>query len=735
MKNIVILFISSLILFCSCTNNEPTQEISMEWLYSDAGKSIGAIYRSEWIDNNLLYLMDMREPKERRTILTLDPIAPNKIKPLIDKEKVVKNLMTLINRNDTTMYLDWPSSFSSGGEYGLYIYEEDIFVLDIKSEIFIRITDTPDKEKSARFSPDGNQIAFVRDNDLFIYHIKKKKEKQLTFDGSETILNGTVSWVYWEEIFGRQDIGYWWSNDSKSLAFLQTDESPVTKMHYVHWKPEEPKLITQRYPKAGTKNPIVKLGIIEINNPQTKWVDLDPFEYFCRLKWLPDNKQISVQTMNRAQNKLDLFFVDRLSGKNIDKIITEVDSGWVNINDDLYFLNNSFIWQSERNGYAHLYQFSYSGKLINQITNGDWALRSSGGPFWLRQSVVNIDKENGFIYFTSLKESSIERHLYRSSFDGKTIEKISKESGVHKINFSDNGKYYLDIHSDTKSPPTLVLYNNNGEKLHALIDHRPEIIRDYDLQTPELFTIPTKDGFLMPAQILKPKNFIKTKKYPIIFHVYGGPAAPTVFNQWQGHSLFYDNMLLEMGYLVVKFDHRASTAKSKKLENRVLNMMSGPVEREDIVDGINWLKSQSYVDQNRVGIWGWSGGGSFTLNMMTNTKEFKAGVSVAPVTDWHYYDTKWTEFAMKRPIDNPNGYEQTSFIKSAKNLHGSLLLVHGTYDDNVHPQNSWHFIDELVEANIQFDMMFYPMRKHGIADDAARIHLYNKMIKFWGENL
>ena len=735
MKNIATLLIFSLLLFYSCSENETKREITMEWMYSDEGKSIGALYKTEWIDNSLLYLMDMREPKENRNILTLDPIASNKIEPLINKEKVIKNLMSILNKNDTTMYIDWPSSFSSGGKYGLYIYEGDIFILDIQSEIFLRITDTPNKEKSARFSPDGNQIAFVRDNDLFIYHIKKEKEKQLTFDGSETMLNGTVSWVYWEEIFGRQDIGYWWSNDSKSLAFLQTDESPVTKMHYVHWKPEEPKLITQRYPKAGTKNPIVKLGLIDINSPKIKWVDLDPFEYLCRVKWLPDNKQLSVQTMNRAQNNLDLFFVDRLSGKNANKIITEVDSGWVNINDDLYFLNNSFIWQSERNGYAHLYQFSYDGKLINQITNGDWALRSSGGPFWLRQSVVNIDKENGFIYFTSLKESSIERHLYRSSLDGKTIEKISKESGVHKIYFSNNGKYYLDVHSDTKTPPTLVLYNNHGEKIHTLIGHRPEIINEYDLQTPELFTIPTKDGFLMPAQILKPKNFIKTKKYPIIFHVYGGPAAPTVFNQWQGNSLFYDNMLIDMGYLVVKFDHRASTAKSKKLENRVLNMMSGPIEREDIVDGIKWLKSKSYVDQNRVGIWGWSGGGSFTLNMMTNTKEFRAGVSVAPVTDWHYYDTKWTEFAMKRPIDNPNGYEKTSFIKSAKNLHGSLLLVHGTYDDNVHPQNSWHFIDELVEANIQFDMMFYPMRKHGIADDAARIHLYNKMLKFWGENL
>ena len=735
MKNITIIIIASLILLNSCSDQEKKNEVTIEWLYSDEGKSIGSLYKTEWMDNNLLYLMDMRKPKEDRTILKINPLESQTIKPLINKNKVIESLMSLINNNDTIIHLDWPKSFSSGGEYGLYIYDGDIFILDIYSEVFIKITDTPNLEKSARFSPDGNNIAFVRDNNLYIYNIKKKNEKQLTYSGSETILNGTVSWVYWEEIFGRQDIGYWWSNDSKSLAFLQTDESNVTKMHYVHWKPEEPKLITQRYPKAGTENPTVKLGIIETNESKIKWVNLDPFEYLCRVKWLPNNKQVSVQTMNRAQDKLDLFFVDRASGKNIKKIITEIDSGWVNINDDLYFLNNSFIWQSERNGYAHLYQFSYKGDLINQITDGDWALRSSGGPFWLRQSVVNIDIENRFIYYTSLKESSIERHLYRSSFDGKTMEKISKQKGVHKISFSNNGKYYLDIHSDTKSPPTLILYNNNGEKVSTLINHRPEIIKEYDLQTPEIFTIPTEDNFMMPAQILKPNDFIKTKKYPIIFHVYGGPAAPTVFNQWQGNSLFYDNILLDMGFLIVKFDHRASTAKSKKLENHVLNMMSGPIERKDIVDGINWLKSQSYVDKNRIGIWGWSGGGSFTLNMMTNTKEFKAGISVAPVTDWHYYDTKWAEFAMKRPIDNPKGYEETSFIKSAKNLHGSLLLVHGTYDDNVHPQNSWHFIDELVNANIQFDMMFYPMRKHGIADDAAKIHLYNKMLEFWNENL
>ena len=579
-------------------------------------------------------------------------------------------------------------------------------------------------------------MAFVRENDLYVIDLERNREKRMTYDGSETTLNGTVSWVYWEEIFGRQDIGYWWSDDSKAIVFLQTDESLVTKMHYVDFKPAEPRLITQRYPKAGTDNPIVKLGVMEISNPKVKWVKLDPYEYICRVKWHPDNKRFTVQTMNRAQTELNLFFIDRRTGKSLGQVLKETDEGWVNINDDLYFLESGdFLWQSERDGYAHLYRFDNDGNLVNQVTKGSWALRSSGGPFWLRQSVVNIDEINRHVYFTALEKSSVERHLYRIQFNGRAMERITKDDGVHKIGFSPNGNYYFDTYSNITTLPTLALYDRNGVQLHVISKPRLELLEGLNIQTPELFTIPTMDGFPMPAQILKPGNFNSNKNYPLIFHIYGGPSAPTVYNRWQGTSLFFDNMLLERGYLVVRFDHRYATAISKKLENRLTLMVSGPTEIVDIVDGVRWLKSQTYVDSNRVGIWGWSGGGSFTLNSMTNTKEFKAGISVAPVTDWHYYDTKWAEFAMKRPQDNPNGYERTSFVKTAKNLHGRLLLVHGTYDDNVHPQNSWHFIDELVKENIMFDMMFYPMRKHGIADDPARIHLFNKMIEFWLEYL
>ena len=736
MRYLILSLLTLLLFICACGDSADDNRITVEWVYSDTAKAIAAVHKYQWLEDNTAILFDTRLEKKERTFLKLDPQTRSELGPAVDREKAVASLQEYLGKEDSTEYLEWPLSFDPYGNYAVYLYKKDIFLLDLASSEFRRVTQTETAEKAPRFSPDGSRLAFVRENDLYIYDLAANREKRLTSDGSDTILNGTVSWVYWEEIFGRRDIGYWWSEDSRALVFLQTDESAVTKMHYVDFKPAVPRLITQRYPKAGTDNPVVKVGLMEIDSPQIKWIKLEPYEYICRVKWHQDNQWFSVQTMNRAQTELNLFYIDRNTGKNLGKVLTETDTGWVNINDDLYFLESgNFLWQSERDGYAHLYQFNKNGSLVGQVTKGSWALRSSGGPFWLRQSVVNIDEEHSQVYFTSLEKSSIERHLYRIGLDGSGLQRITREEGVHKVSFSPDGKYYFDTYSNINTLPAFALYSRDGERLTVIAEPRPELLEELQLQTPELFTIPTTDGFPMPAQILKPKDFNPGKKYPLIFNIYGGPSAPTVFNRWQGLSLFFDNMLLNRGYLVVKFDHRSATAISKKLENRLLKMASGPREIVDIVDGIRWLKSQPYVDPNRVGIWGWSGGGSFTLNSMTNTREFKAGISVAPVTDWHYYDTKWAEFTMKRPQDNPEGYEKTSFVKTAKNLHGRLLLVHGTYDDNVHPQNSWHFIDELVKENIMFDMMFYPMRKHGIADDPAKIHLYNKMLEFWQEYL
>ncbi len=715
---------------------QEAKSLSVEWIYSDEGRAVDDVPQVAWLENGSAILNDLRIAKDKRTFEKLDPTS-GKRTLLVDRDVALNSLKTA--RGDTVVptELEWPVAFSSNGRFASYLYNDDIYLLDLERSRFRRITTSEAKEKSVNFAPDGQKLAFVRDNNLFVYDIKADKTKQLTNDGTETLLNGTLSWVYWEEIFARRDIGYWWSGDSRAIAYLQTDESEVSLMHYVDFKPWVPRVITQRYPKTGEKNPAVRAGVIELGSEKTTWIDFGEhnFEYLVRVKWMPDNRGLTVQTMNRAQTEVDLFLADRKDGSVIH-ILQETDPGWVNLNDDLYILKDGkqFIWQSERDGYAHLYRFSIDGKLINQITSGDWSLRASGGVFWLRQSIAAVDEAKKHIYFTALKESSIERHLYRVNFDGSDLKRLSKEKGTHAISFSPDSKYYLDRYSNIKTMPALRLHHNDGKLISELAAPRPELLTDYSIRYPELFSIPAADGFQMPAEILKPHDFDPGKKYPVIFYIYAGPSAPTVFDAWRS-SLFFDQMLLDRGYLVVRFDHRVSTAISKTLENKLKEMMSGPLRLQDILFGVNWLKSQPYVDADRFGIWGWSGGGSYTLNAMTNSQEFKAGISVAPVTDWRYYDTKWGEFLMGKPQDNPEGYHNTSFLPTAKNLHGRLLLVHGTYDDNVHPENSWHFIEKLIQNNVMFDMMFYPMRKHGISDDPARIHLYNKMLEFWEQNL
>ena len=715
--------------------------ITAEWIFSDEGLAADDVPRFTWLANSTAILYDLRQPAAERSFELFDP-GNGRRTPLLDMAAALSSLQAIPGAPDSLESLDWPDSFDNAGKQAVYLFGKDIYLLNLASAQFRRLTETDAAEKSVRFSPDGKRLAFVRENDLYMYDIENAGEKRLTLNGSETLLNGTLSWVYWEEIFGRQDIGYWWSGDSKALAFLQTDESGVDLMYFPDFKPAVPRVITQRYPKAGDDNPIVHVGIIEVDAPAPKplWMELEgkEYEYICRVNWLPGDRQICVQTMNRAQNELDFFVVERQSGYGRQLMQERDPEGWVNINDDLYFLKDGkhFIWQSERDGYAHLYRFDMNGKAVNQITRGEWALRtSSSGPFWLRQAVTAVDEANGWIYFTAMEKSSIERHLYRIRFDGSKMTRLSKEDGTHRISFSPDARYYFDTYSNIRTMPSLALYQNDGKRKLVLAEPRPELLAKFDMQYPEHFTIPAEDGFPMPAEILKPRDFDPGKRYPVIYYIYGGPAAPTVFDAWRGTSLYFDLMLLDRGYIVVRFDHRSATAISKKLENRLRGMMSGPRELEDVVAGVKWLKSQTYVDPERVGIWGWSGGGSFTLNAMTRSKEFKAGIAGAPVSDWHYYDTRWAEAGMLRPQDNPEGYEKTSFVKTAKDLHGRLMLVHGTYDDNVHPQNTWAFANELIKHNIRFEMMIYPMRKHGFTDRPALIHRYNTMLEFWERNL
>lgn len=698
--------------------------------------SIASTASFQWLSGDRAVICETRRPEADRTLEILDAATAHRT-PLCDPAAALNSLHSLLHEA-APLTLPYPEEISAAGTEALYTFGGDLYLLECATSTFRRITSTPEEEKCASFSPDGKRIAFVRANNLYSYDIAGGREVALTSDGSDSLLNGTVTWLYWEEVFGRHDTGYWWSDDSKSIAFFRTDESGVSVQHYVDVTPWTPRVLTQRYPKVGEKNPVVRVGMVDAGGGATTWVDFGgrTFEYVVRAQWLPDGKRLSVQTLNRPQTELDLYFAERATGRVVP-ILKEADSAWVNILDDFVMLpgGNEFLWGSERDGYEHLYRYALDGTLINKVTDGPWAVCAAGGEVaWLRGGIVGINKEEKLVFFTAREKSVVEKHLYSVRWDGTGLKRLSSEDGTHSITFSPTGHYYFDRFSNITTLPSLALYNATGKMVAEIATPRPELLAPLHLQYPSLFTIPARDGFPMPAQILKPARMEPDRKYPVIFYVYSGPSAPVVANSWE-RDLFWNNLLLENGYIVVSCDNRSATAISKTLENTILKRLSGEGEVNDLVDAVRWVKAQPYVDSSRVGIWGWSGGGSCTLNGMTRSTEFKAGIDVAGVTDFRYYDSRFAEQWMKTEAENKAGLEENALVNHAKDLHGRLLMVHGTYDDNVHIQNTWAFVNALIKADKLVEMMIYPMRQHGISDLPARIHLYNTMLDFWKRNL
>ncbi|MGI9263109.1 MAG: DPP IV N-terminal domain-containing protein [Woeseiaceae bacterium] len=713
------------------------ERLELDWVFSDEGKAATSLPRYAWLEDDVVALYSADLPKIERTIETFDANTGRR-RNLVNADRAITAMTEVLRPEEPYEELGWPNAFGPNGRWAVYQKSGDIVLLDLRSSTVTAVATTDSEETSARFSPNGEWLAFVRDNDIYVWNLEEEQEKRLTRDGSDTLLNGTVSWVYWEELLNRADRGYEWAPDSSAIAYLQSDESGVGEMHYVDFEPYLPRLIKQRHPKPGEANPRVRAGVVTIEDADNTWIDLGayPYEYLPRIQWLPDSQRLAVQTMNRPQTKLDIFIASSTTGA-ATHLMRESNDGWVNVHDDLYFLDDDagIIWKSERDGYAHLYMFDLNGELSHQVTTGDWALRASGGEPGMSQSVSHIDQDAQMVYFTALEKASTERHLYRIGFDGSDMQRVSATDGVHSIHFGNNGEHYLDVSSSLDRPPSLAVHTVANNRSRVIADTGTTIPAEFDLQEWELFSINARDGFEMPAMMLKPRFFNPESEYPVVTYVYGGPSAPTVANAWQGRArCYYHQLLADSGVIVFLVDNRSAAGKSKTDANTIVNQLYGPVELNDLLDGIAWLKSQAYVDADRVGVWGWSGGGSMTLQAMTSSGEFAAGASVAPVSDWRYYDTIYTERYMKRPQDNEEGYESTSNSARAGELQGRLMLVHGTYDDNVHPQNSWAFSDGLIEAGITFDMMIYPMRKHGISDDAAQLHVYKSMHEFWQRN-
>ncbi len=611
----------------------------------------------------------------------------------------------------------------------LITHAGDLFYYDVAGGRAIRLTHTPEPEQEADFSPDGKLVSFVRRHNLYVVDIATQRELALTTDGGPKRLNGRLDWVYQEEVYGRGHFrGYWWSPDSSRIAYLQLDESPVNTFTVVDHIPYRLRLEVTPYPKAGDPNPLVRLGVVRASGGATRWVDLSryqPIEFLIvRVGWTPDGKNVVFQVQNREQTWLDLNLADP-EKETSTTLLRETSKAWVNVHDQPYWLKDgSFLWFSERTGWKHLYHYRGDGTLIGQITSGRWEVRRLYG----------VDEDHQIIYFSATEHSPIAPHTYRIRLDGSGFRRLTERAGTHRASFNPTYTYFIDYWSDITTPPQVRLYDVRGELVRVIDENKVEALQEYKLGTPQFLQVKTRDGFVMEALMIKPPDFDPRKTYPVMCYIYGGPHAPMVRNAWGGTNYLWHQLLAERGYIIWICDNRTASGKGVESTWPVYGRF-GELELRDLEDSLDWLKRQPYVDGSRIGLWGWSYGGFMTCYALTHSTSFKIGIAGAPVTDWRDYDTIYTERYMKRPQNNPEGYRKSSPVHAAEHLHGKLLIIHGTIDDNVHLQNTIQFIYALEKAGKEFQLLLYPRSRHGIRDPLLVKHLRTAMTNFILENL
>jgi dipeptidyl-peptidase-4 len=577
-------------------------------------------------------------------------------------------------------------------------------------------------------------VAFVRDNNLFVDDLDTGQETQLTRDGSETIINGTTDWVYEEEL-GLSD-AFRWSPDSKHIAFWRFDQSPVPRFPLVDELQLYPKVVTLRYPKAGEQNSRVQIGVVHLatagEGVTTTWLDVGSGndQYLARLDWVGVDSVI-VQRLPRKQNSVDVLMVSATTGKP-RLVMTDRDSAYVDVeNGGLRLVNRDrqFLWLSDRSGWRQLYLVDRKGKVVRQLSaNGSDVL-----------AIVGVDEHNGWVYYSAAAPTPLERNVYRARIGGGIAsERVTPERGTHTLNIAPGGRWAVDVYSQLNSPPTATLYElPSMRKVRVLSDNASlkAKLAALRIKPAEFIKVPMPDGTVLDGWRIVPPDFDSTKKYPVLMYVYGGPASPTVTDGYGGSRYLWHQMLAQHGYIVVSVDNRGAAWRGSDFR-KVTQYRLGVRESQDQIDAAKWLATRSWVDAKRIGIWGWSYGGYMTLMTATRGGDvFKAGLSVAPVSDWRLYDTIYTERYMWIPQENAEGYRVSSPQQYAPSLTARLLLVHGTGDDNVHPQNTIQMADRLEAAGKLFYMELYPNRTHGINERGATPQVYETFTRFILENL
>jgi dipeptidyl-peptidase 4 len=690
---------------------------TVEW--SPDGTKVSFVQRDDSGKHGALYYVDVTNGKKavlvaEQELATLEPPVSS-IKNEREKER--------IERYSVAGYHWAPDSkhllFDANGQLWLY---------SLDSGHATQLTHAESGSTDPKFSKDGRQISFVRDHNLWVMPADGKGEKQLTTGSDKNILNGEVDWVYAEELDVRSN--YFWSPDGKQIAFLQMNETKVPTYPIEDWIPQQPKVDEEKYPDAGDPNPSVRLGLVSANGGDVKWFEVgtpEQSEYVPRFGWVRDGL-LWVQLLNRAQDKLELYFVDAHSGKS-QKMLTETSDAWVPVTDMFQVLasGDRFLWPSWRDGFMQLYVYSFdkhdpltaAAKLERQLTKGEFEV----------ESVDGVDEDSGTVYFVANADDALQQNLFSVKLDGTTaMKRISSEPGTHSVSMSDGASYYVDTFSALMTPPRMSLCTVDGS---CSTFWQARDVEQYNLLAPKFVQVKAADETttLYGTLMLPPADVIAAHggKVPLINNPYGGPGAQAVQNRWGGSNYLFDVILARAGYAILHVDNRGMAGRGRKFAAAIKGRF-GEIPLADQLAAVDQILSANpALDGERLGWWGWSYGGYMTTYAMTHSKRFAAGVAVAPVTDWHDYDSIYTERYMGLPQNNDEAYRKSSTVNSASALSGRLLLVHGTGDDNVHLQNTIQMIENLISAEKPYDLQLYPRKTHGIAGTAARVHLFHRI--------
>ncbi|MGB5357749.1 MAG: S9 family peptidase [Eudoraea sp.] len=599
------------------------------------------------------------------------------------------------------------------------------YTYDLANKQLKQISDQKIQEPS--FSPDGTKIAYVYQNNLYVFDRITSNRIQLTFDGLENnIINGIADWVYEEEFYLVR--AFEWNSDGTKLAFLKFDESEVPVFSMDRYGEDlYPSQTVFKYPKAGETNAKVSLQIYDLVTENMDLVSLDSPYYIPRLEWRNNPDDLSIHSINRHQNHLKLWSYNVLT-KKLSLLHEETDKAYLKIKDDLTFLpDDRFIWSSEKDGYNHLYLYSKEGELLNQITSGAWEVTKYYG----------YNPETSVLFFQSTENGSINRDVYSITLKGKKKKRLSSKSGTNSADFSSNFSFFINTYSSANTPPIATLNSaDNGEEINVILDNallRTKLL-SYEISPKEFSTL-SVNGNDLNMWMIKPKNFDPKKKYPLLMVQYSGPGSQRVANKWNNDNDYWFQMLASNDYIVACIDGRGTGFKGRDFK-KVTYKELGKYEVEDQIKAAEELSKLAYIDEQRTGIWGWSYGGFMSTNCLLKGNEtFEMAIAVAPVTSWRFYDTVYTERFMQTPQENPSGYDENSPLNYPELLKGKYLLVHGSGDDNVHVQNSMRMVEALVQANKAFDWAIYPDKDHGIYGGNTKLHLYTKMTNFIMTNL